>query len=238
MFKGIIYKLKGMSYKYMRVNIGRGTKIIDSSIGEHVRVGRFCFISNSILSDFVQVGSNTNIIETYMGKHSYIGKNGVVEKAKIGNFSSISWNVTIGAGEHKTNILTTHEMLFAPYHGFIKEKEFYDPRYGEVIIGNDVWIGANVVIKRNIKIGDGAVIGAGAVVTKNIPDYAIAVGVPAKVIRYRFSDEIIKELKEIKWWDWPEEIIKANIGLFAMNPEEDEVIEKMKLINNRLKNIR
>jgi serine acetyltransferase len=73
-----------------------------------------------------------------------------------------------------------------------------------VTIGNDVFIGANVTILGGIEIGDGAIIAAGAVVSKNIPEYAIVGGVPARIIKYRFSDEIIKKLKTIQWWDFPE----------------------------------
>src|SRR5690606_35624172 len=71
-----------------------------------------------------------------------------------------------------------------------------------IYIGNDVFIGMNVTILDGIRIGDGAVIGAGAMVSKDIPPYAIAVGNPIRIIRYRFNDELIKKLLEIKWWDW------------------------------------
>ena len=81
-------------------------------------------------------------------------------------------------------------------------------------IGNDVWIAANVVITEGLKIGDGAVIGAGAVVTHDIPPYAIVGGVPAKVIRYRFTKEMIDELLKIKWWDFTEEQLQKAFPLF------------------------
>ena len=83
-----------------------------------------------------------------------------------------------------------------------------------VTIGNDVWIGANVCILPGISIGDGAVLAAGAVITKDVPPYAIVGGVPAKVIKYRFSEDIIKKLLKIKWWNWEEEKVKKNKDLF------------------------
>lgn len=86
------------------------------------------------------------------------------------------------------------------------------PNY--VKIGNDVWIGARAVILSAVTIGDGAIVGANAVVTKDIPPYAIAVGVPAKVIRYRCSEEQAQKLQQIAWWDWPEEKITENLDCF------------------------
>lgn len=83
----------------------------------------------------------------------------------------------------------------------------------QVVIGNDVWIGCDVTIMGGVRIGNGAVIGAGAVVAKDIPPYAIVVGNPAKVIKYRFSEKIICKLQKIKWWNWPEEVIKERLSL-------------------------
>ena len=82
---------------------------------------------------------------------------------------------------------------------------------GDIVIGNDVWIGYEAVIMAGVTIGDGAIIGTRAVVTKDVPPYAIVGGVPAKPIRKRFSEDTIKMLMELRWWDWPEEKIAQNI---------------------------
>lgn len=84
---------------------------------------------------------------------------------------------------------------------------------GDIIIGNDVWIGYEAVILSGVTIGDGAVIGTRAVVTKDIPPYTIVGGMPAKTIRKRFDDATIARLLELKWWDWSEERIKANLEI-------------------------
>jgi carbonic anhydrase/acetyltransferase-like protein (isoleucine patch superfamily) len=100
------------------------------------------------------------------------------------------------------------------------------PAEEKICIGNDVWIGAGAIIlrKEGLKIGDGAVIAAGAVVTKSIPPYAIAAGVPAKVISYRFSEDIIDFMLELKWWDWSFDKVRDNLD--ALNAQPD--IEKLK----------
>ena len=82
---------------------------------------------------------------------------------------------------------------------------------GDIVIGNDVWIGYEAVILAGVTVGDGAVIGARAVVTKDVPPYTIVGGVPAKPIRKRFSEDLIAALLELRWWDWPEERLKANL---------------------------
>ena len=83
---------------------------------------------------------------------------------------------------------------------------------GDIVIGNDVWIGYEAVILSGVTIGDGAIIGARAVVTKDVPPYTIAGGVPAKAIRKRFSDDTVSALLKSKWWDWPEEKIQRSIS--------------------------
>ena len=82
---------------------------------------------------------------------------------------------------------------------------------GDIVIGNDVWIGYKAIILAGVKIGDGAIIGTRALVTKDVPAYSIVGGVPAKIIRKRFSEDIINELKILKWWDWPKQKIAQNI---------------------------
>lgn len=155
-----------------------------------------------------------------IGKYSYLEQSSQiwnVKETKIGKYCSIAKNVDIGAFKHPINTLSSHPFVYQKNHMAIDDKimlekplEYLeDVGNKKVTIGNDVWIGAKATILPDITIGDGAVIGSNAVVTKNIPPYAIAVGVPAKVIKYRFDKEIIDKLLELKWWNYPEEFVKT-----------------------------
>lgn len=123
-------------------------------------------------------------------------------KLKIGKFCSIASNVQlILGGEHRTDWITTY-----PFNEIFDEAKHYSGHpatKGHIVIGNDVWIGQDAIILSGVSIGNGAVIGAGSIVAKDIPSYAIVVGNPAKIIRFRFSDSQIDKLERIGWWNWP-----------------------------------
>ena len=121
---------------------------------------------------------------------------------KIGMFCEIAQDVKIGVSQHPLNWLSISKFQYSSALDNIP-KQYTLPPNPETIIGNDVWIGTNAIIQPGIKIGHGAVIGSGAVVTHNVPPYAIVAGVPAKIIRYRFSDDIIANLLQLKWWNLP-----------------------------------
>lgn len=140
------------------------------------------------------INITTNIdCSSKIGKYCYIGKNVHITKSFIGNYTSIANNVSIGQGEHATDLVSTSSIFY--------NNEYDDLTKEQCIIGNDVWIGVGAVILRGVKVGDGAVIGANAVVTKDIPSYCIAVGVPARVLRKRLPDEVIERIEETVWWD-------------------------------------
>lgn len=150
-----------------------------------------------------------------MGYGSYIGPNSMLS-GKIGKFCSIASNVRYHPGRHPYTYpyVTTAPCFFSPNPthtqngwSFASKKCFDEFRFADpdqkypIIIGNDVWIGESVFIVSGITIGDGAVVMAHAVVTKDVPPYAIVGGVPAKIIKYRYSDTDIAFMKQIKWWD-------------------------------------
>jgi len=139
------------------------------------------------------------------------------KNTKIGRYCSIATSVRIMNRNHPMNFKSMHAFFFNPA---LKICEHDPIEYISLNVGNDVWIGHNAIIMPNVKeIGHGAVIAAGAVVNKNVPPYAVVVGNPARVVRYRFSEKVIEELLASKWWDKSIEEIKLNIHEY-LNPYE------------------
>jgi len=144
----------------------------------------------------------------------------------IGKFCSIAPNVRIIVdANHRPDWISTYP--FGELIPGLARNPGHPAGKGNMVIGNDVWIGENVLIIPGVQIGDGAVIAAGSVVTKNVDDYEIVGGNPARHIRYRFTDQQISELRRIKWWDWPLDKIKANYQLLQSS-KVDAFIEKFR----------
>ena len=133
---------------------------------------------------------------------------------KLGKYCSISWNVSIGGANHDYHKVSTQPFCFKPKFGFTEIEGEYSSFEDSLTIGNDVWIGSGSTILRGVTVGDGAVIGASSVVTEDVPAYSIVVGNPGKIIKYRFSMDIIWVLKSISWWNWAPSFIRDNISFF------------------------
>ncbi|MGD0711794.1 MAG: CatB-related O-acetyltransferase [Bacteroidales bacterium] len=144
------------------------------------------------------------IDEVEIGDYTYISKKSHISQTNIGKFCSIGPNFMCGIGIHQISGISTSPMFYSTMkqNGFTLSKEDKIQERKKIIIGNDVFIGANVTILDGVTIGDGAVIGASALVNKDILPYAITVGVPAKIIKFRFSEKQIEELLKIQWWNF------------------------------------
>lgn len=153
--------------------------------------------------DFVKIDAPFFLHKVEIGDYSYLSVNSRVSNTVIGKFSSIGPNFCSGLGIHPTDGISTSPMFYSTARqngttlcGVDKVKESK-----QTTIGNDVFIGANVTVLDGVRIEDGAVIGAGAVVVDDIPPFAIAVGVPAKIVRYRFDEKTIDALLKKQWWN-------------------------------------
>lgn len=177
-----------------------------SDISENAKV------SNSILKTYARVKDYAELRDSYLGEYSYISQQSIVNKTNVGKFVSIANGCYIGLWEHNTEVSTHSFYLYEHSGHFVKGYKNYDKDIIETNIGNDVWVGANTVILKGIKISDGAIIGASAVVTKDVPPYAIAVGNPAKVLKYRYTQKEIDWLMSIKWWDFDRDKIQEIVN--------------------------
>lgn len=173
-------------------------------------------------SDNNEIHCDTKIYGPYfvkyvsLGKGSYIAPNSIISHTEIGKFCSIGPNFFCGWGIHPITGISTSPVFYSTKKqaGFSYCTEDKITERKTIKIGNDVFIGANVTILDGVTIGDGAVIGAGSVVSKDIPPYAIALGVPIKIVRYRFETNVIDRLLILKWWDWNDNDLKIIVEKF------------------------
>ena len=204
----VISKIKSIFQK----SLSFSSQIEYSTISRKARVWGHCKVFNSSMGDYSYLGANSRLIYTHVGK-----------------FCSIGGNCAIGMGSHSIKNISTSPIFTAKKNavGISWSRENTFEEYKAIEIGNDVWIGQRVMIMGGVHIGDGAVIGAGAIVTKDIPPFAIAVGVPAKVIRYRFHQEHIDALLANPWWNYPDEKLRERIELFQDSDNIDEKINEL-----------
>jgi acetyltransferase-like isoleucine patch superfamily enzyme len=146
-----------------------------------------------------------------VGRYAIVGRYASIFNTDIGPFAAIAEKVTIGAAPHWPELPTTHVFPVNAEFGFCDGPW---PDVSRTTVGADAWIGAGATVRAGVRIGAGAIVGAGAVVTRDVADYEVVAGVPARQIRMRFSSDIIERLLELRWWEWPPQFIRANLHVF------------------------
>jgi virginiamycin A acetyltransferase len=206
------------------VNVHNTAFVQGCNVVGKLEIGAASKVTDALISGAISIGSNSKVVggvamkgDISIGNYSSLnGPNlditAKVNKVNIGNFCSVARNVSIQEYDHNFYNLSTYHIS---QNVFGKDVLNDINSKGDVIIKNDVWIGTQCVILSGVTIGNGVVVAANSVVTKDIPDFAVVAGSPAKVLKYRFSPEIIEKLNELKWWDWDNEKLKANEGVFS-----------------------
>lgn len=209
---------------YLSYVIGFLKNLLNPGVSLFVKIDKQSRISRKAkVYDRVQVSNAT------MGDYSYIGRNSRLVHADVGKFCSIASETKIGMGTHTLDNISTSPIFTEAKNGtkYSWVKVSAVNPFKRVKVGNDVWIGVRTMVMGGVTIGDGAVIGAGSIVTKDIPPYAVVVGVPAKVIRYRFPQELIDALLSNPWWELPDEQLKDRIALFQSSDNIEEKINEL-----------
>lgn len=167
------------------------------------------------------INSGSHIVKSSIGRYSYCGYDCRIYNCEIGGFCSIADNVVIGSAQHPMHWVSTSPVFENVIHSGPEKRfaRFELPESKRTFIGSDVWIGHGVIIKAGVKIGNGAVIGAGAVVTKDVEPYSVVGGCPSKVLKMRFSEEIIADLLKTKWWELSDDELQTK-AKYITQPEE------------------
>lgn len=212
----------------------KDVKIVDSEIGQFSSIGDNSNLLKSKVSDYVAINRNCVLDKSEMGFGSYINQNTTLKNAIVGKFCCISWNVCLYGGSSHNYQAPSMYTAYHWKHIFGSSVDTNTEEKKKSVIGNDVWIGNGAIVINGVSIGDGTIIGAGAVVTKDVPPYSVVAGVPAKVIKKRFSDDVISRLLKVQWWNWPIKVISKNEELLRINPITEDSLIAMEKIANEL----
>ncbi|HKY85861.1 MAG TPA: chloramphenicol acetyltransferase [Pseudorhodoplanes sp.] len=182
-------------------------------------------VRGSVLGRYTEVGERTALLEVELDDYSYVVNDSDIAYASIGKFCSIAAMTRINPGNHPMQRASQAHFTYrasAYFDGETDEVAFFNWRRSHrVRIGHDVWIGHGAIVLPGRCIGTGAVIAAGAIVTKDVPNYAIVAGNPARLVRPRFAQDIADRLRSLAWWDWSHGRLRAALPDFrALRIEE------------------
>jgi len=194
------------------------------NMGKTPVIHRTASVRASTFGVYNEVGARTKVAECSFGDYSYVVNDSDIIYTTIGKFCSIAAHTRINPGNHPLQRVALSHFTYrsSSYDMGPDDGEFFNWRRSfRCVMGNDVWIGHGAIILPGVKLGNGAAVGAGAVVTKDVPPFAIVVGNPGRVLRYRFSPEIIAALERISWWDWEHDKLRLGMQDFRHMSAED-----------------
>lgn len=175
-------------------------------------------MTGSTLGRYTELGEGSRLSAVAFGDYSYCDRFADIANTTIGKFSNIAGFVRIGATDHPLDRASLHHFLYRSaryWDDATDDAEWFRRRSARrTSIGHDTWIGHAAQIKPEVTVGDGAVVASGAVVTRDVPDYAIVAGVPARFLRFRHPPAIGRRLKDLAWWDWDHATLRARLDDF------------------------
>lgn len=199
------------------VVIGHGARVVSSTLGARCLIEDHSELYGCTLASDVAVQPRCTLSDVRIGRFSYVAREAWLSGVTIGAFASIGPRTLLGCGDHPSNLVSTAPVFFSTRRQcgatFATADASVERR--TVALGHDVWLGAQVFVRDGVSIGNGAIVAAGAVVTIDVPPYAIVGGVPAKLIRYRFSADAIRRLQAVQWWHWDEPRLRSAQPWFA-----------------------
>ncbi len=179
-------------------------------LGDKPSIHRTASVRATTFGRWCEVGARTKVAESSFGDYSYVVNDSDIIYSAIGKFCSIAAHTRLNPGNHPLDrVMLSHVGYRSSAYGLGPDDPglFEWRRSSPVTLGHDVWIGHGAVVLPGVTVGSGAAVGAGAIVTKDVPPFAVVVGNPGRVLRYRFADAVIGELLRIAWWNWPHERI-------------------------------
>lgn len=199
------------------VVIGHAARVVSSTLGARCLIQDHSELYGCTLAADVTVQPRCTLSDVRIGRYSYVAREAWLSGVTTGSFVSIGPRTLLGCGDHPSNLVSTAPVFFstrrqcgatfAPTDAAVERRP--------ITLGHDVWLGAQVFVRDGVFIGNGAIVAAGAVVTADVPPYAIVGGVPAKLIRYRFSADAIRRLQAVQWWRWDEPRLRSAQPWFA-----------------------
>ena len=197
---------------------------LKKGLGDKPSIHRTASVRATSFGRFCEVGARTKVAESAFGDYSYVVNDSDIIYTTVGKFCSIAAQTRINPGNHPLDrVMMSHVGYRSSAYGLGNDdRAFFEWRRSTpVTLGNDVWIGHGAVVLPGVSLGSGAAVGAGSIVTKDVPPFAIVVGNPGRVLRLRFSEDVIARLLAIAWWDWPHERLGVAMGDFrALGAEE------------------
>ena len=196
----------------------------NKELGEEPAIHRTASVRASTFGRYCEVGARTKVAESTFGDYAYVVNDSDIIYTDVGKFCSIAAHTRINPGNHPLERVALSHFTYrsSAYDMGPDDGSFFDWRRSfRCVMGHDVWIGHGAIVLPGVKLGNGAAVGAGAIVTKDVPPFAIVVGNPGRVLRYRFSPEIIAALERIAWWDWSHEQLRSGLADFRAMSAED-----------------